>query len=190
MVKALARVTVGPQERFGVPRPAHPTHREHATIGQELLHYVAYDWIRVRPDIASLDGDEVRFTDGTSTTADVIIYATGYDPSFPFMDADVVAQAERGGRLYRRIVHPDAPGLYFAGLVQPVGPTIPLVEIQGRWIARVLTGDVTLPDEDSMAQEIAAHQRWVRANFVNSERYRLEVDYRTYAGQLARDMAV
>ncbi len=189
-MKALARVTVGPQERFGVPRPAHPIHREHATIGQELLHYVAYDWIRVRPDIASLDGDEVFFTDGTSTTADVIIYATGYDPSFPFMDADVVAQAERGGRLYRRIVHPDAPGLYFAGLVQPVGPTIPLVEIQGRWIARVLTGDVTLPDEESMAQEIAPHQRWVRANFVNSERYRLEVDYRTYAGQLARDMAV
>jgi hypothetical protein len=86
-------------------------------------------------------------------------------------------------------VHPDAPGLYFAGLVQPVGPTIPLVEIQGRWIARALAGDVSLPDEEAMAQEIAAHRRWVRANFVNSERYRLEVDFRVYAGQLERDMA-
>jgi len=189
LVKALARVAVGPQERFGVPKPAHPIHREHATIGQELLHYVAYDWIRVRPDIASLDGDEVHFADGTSTTADVVIYATGYDPSFPFLDADLVARAERGGRLYRRIVHPDAPGLYFAGLVQPVGPTIPLVEIQGRWIARALTGDVALPAEGAMEQEIAAHRRWVRSNFVSSERYRLEVDYRTYAGQLERDMA-
>jgi len=189
LVKMLARVAVGPQERFGVPKPAHPIHREHATIGQELLQYVAYDWIRVRPDIASLDGGEVRFADGTSTSADVVIYATGYDPSFPFLPADLVAQAERGGRLYRRIVHPDAPGLYFAGLVQPVGPTIPLVEIQGRWIARALAGDVPLPDEAAQAQEIAAHRRWVRANFVNSERYRLEVDYRTYVGQLERDMA-
>jgi cation diffusion facilitator CzcD-associated flavoprotein CzcO len=189
LVKALARVAVGPQERFGVPRPAHPVHREHATIGQELLQYVAYDWIRVRPDIASLDGGAVRFTDGTSTAADVVIYATGYDPSFPFLPADLVARAESGGRLYRRIVHPDAPGLYFAGLVQPVGPTIPLVEIQGRWIARALAGDVTLPGEEAMAQEIAAHRRWVRANFVSSERYRLEVDFRTYAGQLEQDMA-
>ncbi|RFU21951.1 flavin-containing monooxygenase [Geodermatophilus marinus] len=190
LVASLARLAVGPQERFGVPRPAHAVHREHATIGQELLQYVAYDWIRVRPDIASLDGDRVRFTDGTSTTADVVLYATGYDPSFPFLPADLVARAEHGGRLYRRIVHPDAPGLYFAGLVQPVGPTIPLVEVQGRWLARVLTGDVVLPGRDAMAQEIAAHRRWVRATFVGSERYRLEVDFRTYAGQLRRDMSV
>jgi dimethylaniline monooxygenase (N-oxide forming) len=189
LVKAVARVAVGPQERFGVPKPAHPIHREHATIGQELLQYVAYDWIRVRPDIESLDGDEVRFADGTSTTADAIVYATGYDPSFPFLPADLVARAESGGRLYRRILHPDAPGLYFAGLVQPVGPTIPLVEIQGRWIARVLTGEVALPDGGAMEREIEAHRRWVRGAFVNSARYRLEVDFRTYAGQLRRDMA-
>ncbi|MCZ2857732.1 flavin-containing monooxygenase [Blastococcus sp. VKM Ac-2987] len=188
VVKTVARVAVGPQERFGVPKPAHPIHREHATIGQELLQYVAYDWIRVRPDIASFDGREVRFTDGTSTTADAVVYATGYDPSFPFLPADLVARAE-SGQLYRRIAHPEAPGLYFAGLVQPVGPTIPLVEIQGRWIARVLTEEVPLPDAETMAQEIAAHRRWVDATFVNSARYRLEVDFRTYAGQLRRDMA-
>jgi dimethylaniline monooxygenase (N-oxide forming) len=189
IVKALARIAVGPQERYGVPKPAHPVHREHATIGQELLPYVAYDWIRMRPDIARLDGREVRFTDGSATTADVLIYATGYDPSFPFLPPDLVEAADRGGRLYRRIVHPGAPGLYFAGLVQPVGPTIPLVEIQGRWIARVLAGEIALPGEDEMQREIARHRRWVRNSFVGSERYRLEVDFRTYARQLAEDMA-
>ncbi|HLU57207.1 MAG TPA: NAD(P)-binding domain-containing protein [Pseudonocardia sp.] len=189
LVKVVARAAYGPQERYGVPRPRHPIHREHATIGQELLPYVAYDWIRIRPDVARLDGREVRFTDGTSTAADVIIYATGYEPSFPFLPEALVDAADRGARLYRRIVHPDAPGLFFAGLVQPVGPTIPLVEIQGRWIARVLTGEVELPDPQAMEREIAAHRRWVRASFVGSERYRLEVDFRTYAGQLTADMA-
>jgi len=48
---------------------------------------------------------------------------------------------------------------------------------------------LSLPGQEAMAQEIAAHRRWVRANFVSSERYRLEVDFRTYAGQLKRDMA-
>jgi cation diffusion facilitator CzcD-associated flavoprotein CzcO len=189
LVKMLTRVAVGPQERFGVPKPRHPVHREHATIGQELLQYVAYDWIRMRSDIAALDGRQVRFTDGTAADADVVIYATGYDASFPFLPDDIVSAAEGGGRLYRRVVHPDAPGLYFAGLVQPVGPTIPLVEIQGRWIARVLAGEVRLPGKEAMAEEIATHRRWVEKSFVGSQRYRLEVDFRDYVSQLHRDMA-
>ena len=189
VVKALARTSAGRQERFGIPRPEHPIHREHATIGQELLPYVACEWIRMQPDVAELAGDEVRFTDGSSVSADVLLYATGYDPDFGFLPDQLVSSAESGARLYRRILHPDAPGLLFAGLVQPVGPTIPLVEVQGRWIARVLSGEVTPPSREQMEQEIAEHRRWVEASFVGSERYRLEVDFRTYAGQLASDMA-
>lgn len=189
LVKALARFAVGPQERFGVPRPTHPIHREHATIGQELLQYVAYDWIRMQSNIAAFEGRRVRFTDGTEVDADAVVYATGYDASFPFLSDDLVNGAEGGGRLYRRILHPDAPGLYFAGLIQPVGPTIPLVEIQGRWIARAIDGQVALPGKEGMAEEIEAHRRWVEKSFVGSQRYRLEVDFRDYAGQLTEDMA-
>ncbi len=189
LVKALARFAVGPQERFGVPRPTHPIHREHATIGPELLQYVAYDWIRMQSNIAAFEGRRVRFTDGTEVDADAVVYATGYDASFPFLSDDLVNGAEGGGRLYRRILHPDAPGLYFAGLIQPVGPTIPLVEIQGRWIARAIDGQVALPGKEGMAEEIEAHRRWVEKSFVGSQRYRLEVDFRDYAGQLTEDMA-
>ncbi len=70
-----------------------------------------------------------------------------------------------------------------------MGPTIPLVEVQGRWIARVLTGEVALPDADEMEREVAEHRRWQAASFVGSERYRLEVDFRTYARQLRAEMA-
>ncbi len=189
VVKALARASLGRQERFGIPTPRHSIHREHATIGQELLPYVAYEWIRIKPDVAELAGNQVRFTDGTTVTAEVLLCATGYDPDFPFLPDQLVATAESGGRLYRRILHPDAPGLLFAGLVQPVGPTIPLVAVQGRWIARVLTGDITPPPREQMEHEIAEHRRWVAASFVGSERYRLEVDFRRYAGQLQSDMA-
>ena len=189
LVKLLARSTMGRQERFGIPKPAHPIYKEHATIGQELLPYVAYDWIRMKPDITGLDGELVLFADGSSVRADVLLCATGYDASFPFLPDELVRSADGGGRLYRRIAHPEAPGLFFAGLVQPVGPTIPLVEVQGRWIADVLAGAVALPDAEGMTQEIQAHRRWVAASFVGSERYRLEVDFRAYAGQLRSDLA-
>ena len=92
-------------------------------------------------------------------------------------------------QLYRRITAPDQPGLHFIGLVQPIGPTIPLVEVQARWLAAVLSGAITLPERAAMQAEIDAHQRALREQYVNSARYTLEVDYREHAGQLKRDMA-
>ena len=80
-------------------------------------------------------------------------------------------------------------GLYFIGLVQPIGPTIPLVEVQARWIACVLAGEVALPDTAAMEQEIDAHLRALQVRYVDSPRYTLEVDFREHAGQLRRDMA-
>ncbi len=59
-----------------------------------------------------------------------VIYATGYRTSFPFLDPAVFAVRDGQAGLYRRILAPDRPGLFFAGLVQPIGPTIPLVEIK------------------------------------------------------------
>ncbi|MET0335918.1 MAG: monooxygenase, partial [Rhizobacter sp.] len=61
--------------------------------------------------------------------------------------------------LYRRMLPPHLPGLYFVGLVQPIGPTIPLVEIQARWVASVLSGETTLPDTRTMDDEIARHHQ-------------------------------
>ncbi|NMO88264.1 NAD(P)/FAD-dependent oxidoreductase [Actinomycetospora sp. TBRC 11914] len=189
IVRLAVRLVVGDQERFGVPRPPHRIDQAHGTVGQELLQYVAYGWIQVTPAIERLDGGEVVLTDGTRRAADAIVWATGYRPSFPFLPDDVVASADEGARLYRRIVHPDEPGLFFSGLVQPVGPTIPLVEVQGRWIADVLAGVVPLPERAAAEREIEAHRRWVRRTFVRSERHRLEVDFRAHTAALREDMA-
>jgi hypothetical protein len=74
------------------------------------------------------------------------------------------------------------------GLVQPVGPTIPLVEIQARWIASVLAGLTTLPDQAFMRDEIRRHAAELARRYVGSARYTLQVDFLDYARQLRRDM--
>jgi hypothetical protein len=84
---------------------------------------------------------------------------------------------------------PGLPGLYFAGLVQPIGPTIPLVEIQGRWLAAVLAGRLALPPVETMAREIARHAAQLARRYVDSARYTLEVDYRDYSRALRADLA-
>ena len=44
------------------------------------------------------------------------------------------------------MVSPEHPGLYFIGLLQPLGAIMPIAEAQSEWIADVLEGKVGLPD--------------------------------------------
>ena len=83
---------------------------------------------------------------------------------------------------------PAHPCLMFAGLVQPIGPTIPLVETQGKWIAALLSGAFSLPSVDEMEKEISDHLARQKRTFLESERYVLEVDSRHYSGQMNSDM--
>lgn len=189
LVRWLAYLATGDQARVGIPRPRHEIWREHATLSQELIPYCGHGWIRIKPNIRRLDGDHVEFEDGTREAVDAIIHATGYRASFPFLDRQVFEVADGKAELYRRMMPPGRHGLFMLGLVQPIGPTIPLVEIQGKWLAAVLANEIRLPGRDGMMAEIDAHQRYVSRRFVGSARYTLEVDFRRYARELFRDIA-
>lgn len=188
LVRWLAVLAVGDQRRFGVPRPQHAIWREHATLSQELLPYCGHGWIRMRPNIRELQGTQVAFEDGSMEPIDAIILATGYRTSFPFIDPALFQVTEDVPTLYRRMAPPQLPGLFFLGLVQPVGPTIPLVEVQSRWLGALLSGAMRLPDVPAMAREIDQHAQGVRQRYVGTARYALEVDARHYARQLTADM--
>jgi len=181
---------VGDQRRFGLPRPKHPMWREHATLSQELLPYIGHGWITIKPNIASLEGSEIAFADGSCAPFDAIIYATGYKTTFPFLDPSIfsVRDGEEVG-LYRRIMPPGLQGLFFAGLVQPIGPTIPLVEVQARWIAAVLSNSISLPSQAAMLEEVLAYHEQKQRTYVSSARYTLEVDGRSYKAALLKDIA-
>jgi dimethylaniline monooxygenase (N-oxide forming) len=131
----LIRLAVGDQRRFGLKRPEHPMWREHATLSQELLPYIGHGWITIKPNIASLDGDGVLFENKVREHFDAIIYATRYKPTFTFLDPQLFCVKSRPVLLYRPIFSIKHPGLFFAGLIQAIGPTIPLVEVQAQWIA-------------------------------------------------------
>ena len=189
LVRWLAYLVVGDQTRFGVPRPSHAIWREHATLSQELLPYCGHGWIRMKPNVRELQGRQVVFDDGSVEQVDAIIQATGYKTSFPFLDPALFQVNEEVPALYRRMAPPGLPGLFFLGLLQPVGPTIPLVEVQARWVAALLGGAMRAPDATTMQREIDAHVQAVRRRYVGSARYALEVDAGSYTRQLRRDMA-
>jgi hypothetical protein len=189
IVKRIAYMVTGDQQRFGIPRPGHAIWREHTTLSQELIPYCGHGWINVKPNVKQLEGTFVSFEDGSREEVDAIIYATGYKTTFPFLSPEVFSVRDGEAALYRRMLAPGRPGLYMLGLIQPVGPTIPLVEVQAKWLASVLADDTALPARDRMEAEVRAHREEIARRYVGSARYTLEVDGRRYRKQLFGDIS-
>ena len=121
-------------------RPKHRFLEQHPTVNDDLPNRIACGTIIVKPDIARLTTTGVEFVDGSSVDdVDVVILATGYTFSFPFLDESILTVKDNVVELYRRVFPPhlEQPTLAVVGLLQQLGPIFPIVEMQSRWVARV-----------------------------------------------------
>ena len=128
------------------------------------------------------------FVDGSSEPFDTIIYATGYNITFPFLKPEVFTVQDNRVHLYRRVIDPELPNLFFLGLIQPLGAIMPLAELQARWIAGLLNGEMALPDEGRMRRDIEADRSLLRRRYTDSARHTIQVDFWDYVHQLKREM--
>ena len=101
--------------------------------------------IEALPGIARFDGPVVSFTDDTQLEVDVILYATGYQLSFPFLSPETLEGEATELELYQRIAHPTHEHLFFVGCCRAMCSMWPLAEQQSRWIAKLLSGAFQLP---------------------------------------------
>lgn len=184
---AMVRLAVGKMTDYGLPEPDHKILDAHPTVSSDLLTRLGHGDLGVKPGIDRFEGSTVRFTDGSEVEADVVIWCTGYKISFPFLDEDVVAPTDNRVALYRRVVDPEHPGLYFVGLIQPLGSVMPISEAQAHWVADLVAGDVTLPDRAEMHRQIAAYDAALRKRYVASKRHTIQVDARAYREELAKE---
>ena len=177
----------GPMENYGLPKPDHKLGEAHPTISADLLARIGHGRITPKPNIARIGPDRVHFTDGTSTEIDTIVWCTGYRITFPFLEPEVMEAAGNRVPLFRRVVHPDAPGLYFIGLVQPLGAIMPIAELQAEWVADLFEGSAALPEPDAMKQEIEREEAAMRKRYVASTRHTIQVDYYPYMRLLGKE---
>lgn len=187
LMGTLLRITQGKVTDYGLPEPDHAVLHAHPTVSQDLLNRLGHGDIRVRPNIDRFEGSKVFFTDGSAGEYDVVVYCTGYKVSFPFLDDHVVAAEDNHVELFHRVVDPEHPGLYFIGLIQPLGAIMPLAEAQAEWVADLVTGVGRLPSRAEMRREIAAYDRRLRKRFVSSKRHTIEVDFHAYRAEIGRE---
>lgn len=187
--------------RLGVSRLAHgrmedwgfvtPRTRTHPAGHPTVMSHIAYGRIDVRPGVrGATEEGLVRFADGTAGDHEVVIAATGYEIDLPFLAPELAPVAERSLHAYRRVVHPDHPGLWFVGYFNASGgANIRMMDVQARWVAALATGRATLPDAAAMHAGIAEDRRAQARLYPAGARYGLELDPVAYPAQVAAELA-
>lgn len=117
-LQLLLRIVVGDYRDYGLPLPDHKLFEHHPTINTELLHYLKHGRINVCRDIKMLDGNFVHFLDGERDQFDIVICATGYNVSFPFLSDGIIATSGPVVKVRWGMVAPEHKQLYVYGWAQ------------------------------------------------------------------------
>jgi cation diffusion facilitator CzcD-associated flavoprotein CzcO len=177
----------GRVQDYGIPAPTHRVLQEHPTISADLLNILGHGDAQIKPTIKELRGSKVLFADGTEEEIDVIVYATGYNITFPFLDKNVLNPVDNQVKLYRNVIHPGYPGLYFIGLVQPWGAIMPLAEAQSEWAADLIQGKCSLLPPAEMEREWQREHDKMARRYTQSSRHTIQVDFFPYIDQIKRE---
>jgi thioredoxin reductase len=187
VIHQVIKTATGDPERYGLPKPNHKFGEAHPTVSGRILDRIAHGTIAPKPNIAELQGEQVRFTDGSEVHADIVVYCTGYKITFPFFDEDFVSAPENHIELFRRVFHPQIDGLYFIGLLQPLGAIMPLAEAQSAWVGDHLLGEYALPEQPLLRKDIQEDMAAMRKRYVASKRHTIQVDYDDYLLALQKE---
>jgi len=186
VVRKLPTLISGPPEKYGLPRPNHNFLEAHPTQSSELLLRLGSGDATAKPNVERLDGEVVHFEDGTSEAIDVIIYATGYNITFPFFDEDFISAPDNRIPLYKRMLKPGMDDLVFIGFAQALPTLFPFVECQTRLLGAYLAGAYRPPASDEMERVIKADEALYIGHFADRPRHTQQVDYFTYVRNMEK----
>lgn len=180
-----------------------PVKRKAGLLGKFWLWF--YDEQNLKPvesfhrtSIVGIDdnGVTVHFDNGQTFDADIIVLATGYKQSFPFLDKKIQQDFKEEEHLpsnndenYRVdeaplpsehfIVSPSRPRLSFIGFVRPnVGAIPPMSELQTMWWLCKLKGKLNQPFQTQQQPSY----------MVLGHKYPYGVDYGNYMHRVAEEM--
>ncbi|MEO1569418.1 MAG: NAD(P)-binding domain-containing protein [Pseudomonadota bacterium] len=190
--RALARraikKTIGNMEDYGLPKPDHEPLDAHPSVSGEFLTRVGCGDIVPKGAMERLDGDGVVFRDGTREPFDAIVWATGYNVSFPFFTAPDLTPQDNSFPLFKRMVKPGFNTLFFLGLAQPLPTLVNFAEQQSKLVSRAIGGAYQLPPNAQMELTIKADEAAHAGHFYQAARHTMQVDFNRYVADLMQEI--
>lgn len=173
---------VGRPEDYGLPRPDHRLLESHPIVNSRILPAIRRGDLRPKPDLVELRSREVVFKDGSSEPIDLIVFATGYQVTFPFLEAD-------RPDFYLHVFDTTCDDLFILGMIQPDSGVWPLMDLQARAVAGYI---LAMGRGGPGMTRMRALKHGPRPDlgggirYVRSERHRYEVEHSTYARHLRK----
>lgn len=187
---AAIRRAVGRMSDYGLPEPDHAPLEAHPTVSSEFLLRCGNGDIEVKPIVTAKEGDQLVFADGSRERVDILIHATGYRLSFPFLAPEDAPVRNNHLPLFKRMVQSDPRlhGLWFMGLAQPLPTLVNFAEQQAKLLAAYMAGRYALPSPAEMDRIIAADEATHRGHYYASPRHTIQVDFDTYCHDLKAEL--
>ena len=190
IARRVIKRTLGRMEDYGLPKPDHEPLEGHPSVSGEFLTRAGCGDIHFKPAIKALEGGKVRFADDSVEDVDVIVFATGYDMKFPFFDDPTLKpDAEHRFPLFKRMMKPDAPNLFFMGLAQPLPTLVNFAEQQAKLAAAYLAGRYKPPSPREMEKITARDEAFHTGPYYKSLRHTIQVDFNSYVRDLLKEIA-
>jgi len=194
------RLLIGSPEATGLPRPDHKLFETHPVVNSLLPYYVGHGDIKPKPDVERFEGNEAVFVDGSREPIDIVVFATGYNLMFPFLDPRLLDGSGQQGdtpegegrrvsrpQLHLNVFHPVYDTLFFAGLIQPDSGQFGLVHWQTMAAARFAASVRTKhPSADYLRNEKRTPMMDLGGGvrYKASGRHALEVEHWSYQHRL------
>ncbi|NXL33165.1 FMO1 monooxygenase, partial [Glaucidium brasilianum] len=121
-----------PEQRYFLP-----------VLNDDLPSYILTGRITIKPGVKEFKDNSVIFHNcPEEEPIDIVVFCTGYNVSFPFLEEAVIKVENKHASLYKYVfpTHLQRPTLAILGLIKTLGAMMPVTEVQARWVTRVFKG--------------------------------------------------
>ena len=164
---------------YGLRKPDHPLDGAHPIMNSQILYHIGHGDIQPKDDVDHFDTNTVHFKDGSSAPIDVVIYATGYDRDFPFIDPALLQWKAGIPDLFIHIAPRNLDNIFFFGFVNAAAGLGDGLRLQGQFVRSYLKAyaDKTRGYHKFLKAKQEDDPDLGQAYFLDSHRHRWEVDF-------------
>ncbi len=186
----LVKLLVGSPSQFGLPDPDYRLYESHPVVSSLVLHHIGHGDIQVRRQPVCFQDEEVIFADGMRQSFDVVVLATGYKLSFPFIDRRLLNWEAAAPRLYMNVFHPDRDDLFLLGMIEAAGLGWQARMEQAELVALYLLARQRAPHTLSRLKKCIRENRDMTGgmSYLKVDRMAYYVHKETYRSELGRHL--
>ncbi len=182
-------IVIGDVTRWGLPKPDHRLFETHPLLNTQLLHHLQHGDVRAKPGVRGFDGGGVVFADGSREQVDLVVFATGYDMSIPYLPAEYLPWQGGRPRMYLNAFAREREGLFGVSYIETNSSAYTLFDHIANLIASHLADVRDDPDRARRLRELAATDDpdlTGGIRFVDSDRHAGYVEVHAYKKAIAR----